>query len=102
MELWSGPSPGNFPGKWCKTRVGRAYMGKTHRLLHEALLLVSKTSNSQNPRKLPGPGADGAYRLTLGLTSDHIWSLRKVCEFTPSSVDHNCGFWSMGWYSSLC
>lgn len=44
----------------------RAYMDKIHRplLFQEDLLLFPKNYNSKNPRELPDPWADRAYRLT--------------------------------------
>lgn len=65
--IWSEPLLETLQLSGPKTRVIGTYMDKAHKatvLSHEALLLFSKNYNFQNAMKLPGPWADGAYRLT--------------------------------------
>lgn len=84
--IWSEPPSGNFSAVWpwdtCWQGLHRQNLQATI-LYHEALLLFSKNYNSQNLRKLHGPWAGGAYRLTLGLT---LWVCCSYFERSENSA----------------
>lgn len=68
-EMWKGPSPGKLSRWVARDICWQSLQGENPQATifsHEALLLVSKNSHSQNSRKLPCPWD---YRLILCLTT---------------------------------
>lgn len=59
-----------LPAEWLQHMFWKGSYGQNNvsSIFSNMALLYSKNYNSQPSRKLPGPWAGGAYRLTLGLT----------------------------------